>query len=163
MKKYRSLFRLLTRLLHPYKYKIIYIVALSTLLIILSLFIPYLNKFIIDEVIIKGNLRALYLIFLLMFIFFILMTIFEIIVSYLFWYLTNKFIYELRIKLLKRILKKEINFFSKIKTGELISRIQSETNDIVALLNNLRILYNQFVYVFIILLIIFNINFKIAS
>lgn len=155
-------YKFLLKLLKNYKFKLMFFIFLSTLSIIISLFIPYVNKYIVDEVIIKGNFELLSSIVCVLFICYILFSIFEFTVNYLFWSIANKFLYELRIKILKKILDKKIEFFSKKKVGELVSRIQSETYDIVALLSSLKILYSQFINVLIILLLIFTINFRIA-
>jgi len=155
-------YKFLLRELRPYKVKIIIMLILTTISIIISLLYPYLNKYIVDEVIIKGNLKLLISIIIALFMFFILSSVFEIINSYLFCYITNKMLYQLKIKQFRKILKKDINFFTRIKIGEIISRIQSETQDIIGLLGSFNNLYNQIINILITIVILFSINIKIS-
>ncbi|WP_029688759.1 ABC transporter ATP-binding protein [Thermoanaerobacter sp. A7A] len=119
--------------LKPYLIKEVigfFIIILST---IISLLNPYIIKLIIDVAIAKKDTYNLVKYTTVFTGVYALGVILNIIQSYIFTYIGEKVLYDLRLNLYKSVMDKEITFFNEKQTGEVMSRILNELPDVVNL------------------------------
>jgi len=103
--------------------------------IIFSLLQPLLWGKIIQELLQK-DLKLIYMNILYFLIASILQLALKFIQSYLFSFLTSNIIYDLKIDMYKHILNFQIKVFDQISVGELISRLQEDTNSVARIITN---------------------------
>ncbi|QSZ26426.1 ABC transporter ATP-binding protein [Aceticella autotrophica] len=126
-------FRHVYSIIKPYMIKEIigfFIIIIST---IISLLNPYIIKLIIDIAIANKDVHNLIRYIIIFAVIYILGTILNIIQSYIFTYIGEKMLYDLRLNLYKSVVNKEITFFNEKQTGEIMSRILNELPDVVNL------------------------------
>lgn len=99
----------------------------------ISLSNPYIIKLIIDVAIAKKDVKKLMIFVIIFIIIYILGIIINVIQSYIFTYIGERLLYDLRLKLYENIAKKPITFFNIKQTGEIMSRILNELQDVVNL------------------------------
>ena len=104
---------------------LLYIISSS-----LSLYIPFISKTLIDDVIIKADLELLKTIILLLCGLFVLLAVNDFLYNYIFLKLGEKVNASLKFSLYKRILNQNYSFFHDRKTGELTYRIFDDTKTI---------------------------------
>ncbi|AIS51562.1 ABC transporter like protein [Thermoanaerobacter kivui] len=119
--------------LKPYLIKEVigfFIIILST---IISLLNPYIIKLIIDVAIAKKDTYNLVKYTTVFTGVYALGVILNTIQSYIFTYIGEKVLYDLRLNLYKSVMDKEITFFNEKQTGEVMSRILNELPNVVNL------------------------------
>ncbi|KAA5806621.1 ABC transporter ATP-binding protein [Thermoanaerobacterium thermosaccharolyticum] len=126
-------FRHVYSIIKPYMIKEIigfFIIIIST---IISLSNPYIIKLIIDIAIANKDVHDLIRYIIIFVVIYIVGTILNIIQSYIFTYIGEKMLYDLRLNLYKSVMNKEITFFNEKQTGEIMARILNELPDVVNL------------------------------
>ncbi|CEN23883.1 ABC transporter ATP-binding protein [Paraclostridium sordellii] len=110
------------------KNKLILLLAFAIMLIIsiLNLFIPQLTKLILDEAIRLGNTNLLIKLVLLYLTISILSSLLNVILEYLYSKIRKKVSIKLKIKLLKHLSKLSGNYYTNIKTGNILSIIERD-------------------------------------
>ncbi len=125
-----SLLRNFTKFIKPYWFKELILFILMLLTSVGSLASPYILKIIIDEVFPSSDFQYLLEILAIL----VAVNIFRIIVSYwsdyLYEWVSNHIVLDLRTALFNRLIRLPISFFDKNKTGDLIHRINSEVNSV---------------------------------
>ncbi|GAB3042475.1 ABC transporter ATP-binding protein [Virgibacillus ainsalahensis] len=114
----------------PYKWKILWTILIGIVKFGIPLLMPLILKYVIDNIIGADNLsnsdkiNELFWIMGVSFVvFLILRPPIEYIRQYLAQWVGNKILFDLRGKLFDHIQKLSLNFYSKTKTGEIISRV----------------------------------------
>lgn len=118
------------RFVKPYKWKIIWTLIIGVIKFGIPLLMPLILKFVIDDIITVEELtqsEKLSRLFWIMGISFILFLVIRPPVEYIRQYLAqwvgNKILFDIRGKLFDHIQKLSLKFYSKTKTGEVISRV----------------------------------------
>jgi ABC transporter transmembrane region. len=106
------------------------VIIIST---VLSLAKPFVIKLIIDNSIAQKNVQNLIIFNLIFFAIFILVTLLGVIQNYIFTFIGQKLLYNLRMKLYETVINQRITFFNEKQTGEIMSRILNELPNVVNL------------------------------
>ena len=147
------------------KYGKIYFIGFIAMLLglILDMFNPYFNRIIVDEVIIGGKLELfkealLALVFITVargFLGYAKEMIFDVV--------SSKTIVDIRKDLFDHIQSLSFSFFDKMNTGELMSRIKEDTDNIwQAVSYGLMLFLEQVFYFIIASILLFLLNWKLA-
>src|SRR5699024_1629161 len=114
----------------PYRWKILWTVLIGIVKFAIPLLMPLILKYVIDNIINAGNLsdpekisQLFWLMGIAFGIFLILRPPVEYFRQYLAQWVANKILYDIRDRLFDHIQKLSLKFYSKTKTGEIISRV----------------------------------------
>lgn len=114
----------------PYKWKILWTVLIGIIKFAIPLLMPLILKYVIDNIINADHLsdstkisQLFWLMGIAFVIFLILRPPVEYIRQYLAQWVANKILYDIRDRLFDHIQKLSLKFYSKTKTGEIISRV----------------------------------------
>ncbi|HLR07641.1 MAG TPA: ABC transporter ATP-binding protein [Bacillota bacterium] len=131
----------------PYKWKIVWTVVVGIVKFGIPLLIPLILKYVIDDIIGADNLttaeKTSHLFWLMggsLIIFLLLRPPVEYARQYLAQWVANTILYDIRDKLFDHIQKLSLQFYSRTKTGEIISRVihdveQTKTFVVTGLMN----------------------------
>ncbi len=114
--------------LKPYSFKIFITLLLLIIATIFSLAPPYITKYAVDKYILMKQTDMLWLIGLLIFTFGILEGLIGFLQQYINEYIGHKVILDIRSKLFSHVNNLSFSYFDKVKTGEIMSRIISDTD-----------------------------------
>lgn len=147
------------------QYRKIYFIGFLVMLLglILDMFNPYFNRIIIDEVIVKGNLE----IFRGVLLGLIIITVGRAFLGYakemIFDVVSSKTVVDIRKDLFDHIQSLSFSFFDKMNTGELMSRIKEDTDNIwQAVSFGIMLFIEQGFYLIIASVMLFTLNWKLA-
>lgn len=147
------------------KYGKIYFIGFIAMLLglILDMFNPYFNRIIVDEVIIGGKLELFKEALLAL----VLITVARGFLGYakemIFDVVSSKTIVDIRKDLFDHIQSLSFSFFDKMNTGELMSRIKEDTDNIwQAVSYGLMLFLEQVFYFIIASILLFLLNWKLA-
>lgn len=153
-----KLLKRLYKYVKPYRIKLLILFVCILGEILFSLMQPLLWGKIIEEIF-KKSLNLVYINIFYVLIMVMFQLIFKFIGSYLFKFLTNNIVYDLKTDMYKQILNFPIRIFDQISVGELISRLQEDTNSIATIITNqLLTTIMDILKIIIIGVIIFKIN-----
>ncbi|HHD2745251.1 TPA: ABC transporter transmembrane domain-containing protein, partial [Clostridium perfringens] len=130
-----KLLKRLYKYVKPYRIKLLILFVCIFGEILFSLMQPLLWGKIIEEIF-KKSLNLVYINIFYVLIMVMFQLIFKFIGSYLFKFLTNNIVYDLKTDMYKQILNFPIRIFDQISVGELISRLQEDTNSIATIITN---------------------------
>ncbi len=131
--------------------------------ITLDMFNPYLVGNIVDKVILNGNISYLKMALLCLAFITIGRALLGYLKEYGFDLTSSKIILDLRKNIFDHIQKLSFSFFDKYNTGELMSRIKDDTDNIMhALCFGIMLLLEQGIYFIIASVILFTLNWKLA-
>jgi subfamily B ATP-binding cassette protein MsbA len=100
--------------------------GVAIVLAVLSLVQPWINKLLIDNVLLEGNRRILGLVCLLYLVAYISKIGFNMLLSYLYSRVGGAAVYDLRVTLYEHLQSLPLSFFNKKKTGDLIASFTSD-------------------------------------
>ncbi len=100
--------------------------GVAAVLAVLSLVQPWINKLLIDDVLIAGDINGLKLICLLILLAYLLRSGFNVLLSYLYARVGGLAVYDLRKSLYNHIQSLSLPFFHSKRTGELIASFTSD-------------------------------------
>ncbi len=128
-KKKSEIIRLLY-FLKPYKYKVILSFILLVVSTLLSIVPPIITKYAVDEFILKNKGEILWLVGLAIIGFGIIEGIISFLQQYISEYIGQNAILDIRSKLFFHVNKLSFSYFDKNNTGDIMSRIVSDTDTI---------------------------------
>ena len=151
------------RYLRPYISIEILLVCTMLLGVLLSLIDPLIIKIIIDNVLINSNLSLLNFMALVILLLFIFKAANRVLTSYSYAFVGQRILFDIRHQLYQHIQRLSLGFFSRTRTGEIISRVGNDVNSLQALVTGTVIsaLTDALTLVFI-CVIIFFLNWKLA-
>ncbi|MGV8147334.1 MAG: ABC transporter ATP-binding protein, partial [Alkaliphilus sp.] len=149
MENYKKYFNFYWTTIKPYIWLQLVVFFIWILHTSLSLISPYLTKILIDYVLGEKNITYLYIFIAVSISVFLIRLITSFLQGVVSTKLSYKLLFDLQYKLFNHIQKKEMSFFAKIKPGEIISRISSETGDILNLFNTTLMSFTIQIYTFI--------------
>lgn len=103
---------------------------------LLSLLPPYLVKILIDNGVKTGKVGVVNTVAILLFIFTIVSGLTRGLMDFIHEWVSARFIMVLRAELFSRVLKQPLRFFSDVKTGDILSRLRSDTTAVYGVLVN---------------------------
>ncbi len=135
------------------------IFILTFLSLMLSLYKPHIYKLIIDEGLILKNKEILLTLSFIFVVCYILESFFSICLTKNLSYLKNRIDYDLSMVLYNKILKQDMYFFEKVRSGELIQRVLGEISNITNLFSDLLINFiSQVLLIILVIIIMFKMN-----
>lgn len=147
------------------RYKVLVIVPTIAMIfsIILDLMIPYLSKELIDKVIIGGNKTLIVPILSAILVITILRSIIGYIKEYLFDVFGTYVHRDIKVDLFEHIQKLPFKYFDNMNTGELMSRIGEDVENIWRTLSfGLRLFIENIIYVIFASIALLYLNYKLA-
>ncbi len=118
--------------LKPYWGMELEILVCMGIAVVLSLVDPLVIKVLIDNVFVERNLGLLNIIMLALIGLYIFRILFSIINSYLYNFVGQRILFDIRSQLFQHLEKLHMGFYSQTKTGEVVSRVN---NDVASLQN----------------------------
>jgi len=126
MKKKSNLLRLFSIFLKPYwRLEIIASLCLMAMSF-MALTIPWLTKFVIDEVIIGRNFQFLFIVLAGIALIYIFRQIFFFVSHYLVYYVGCRAVFNMRNKIFRHLQYLSIKYYDKKKVGEILARVMSD-------------------------------------
>lgn len=122
----KNLFRFLKLIIKQNKTKLIVAFIVTFIISILDLSMPQITRRIIDDGIEYGNIEILIKLVIIYILVTIFSSIFEILLAYLYSSIKNKATVNLKVKLLNHISKLSGRYYSNIKTGNILSVINTD-------------------------------------
>ena len=116
--------------LKPYWGMELEILVCMGIAVTLSLVDPLVIKVLIDNVFVEKNIGLLNLIMLALIGLYLFRVLFSIIVSYLYSFVGQRILFDIRNQLFQHLEKLHMGFYSQTKTGEVVSRVN---NDVASL------------------------------
>lgn len=121
------------RYVKPYWQTELEILVCMALTVALTLVTPLVIKILIDNVFVEGNYKLLNIIMIALLGIYVVRGFFTIITSYLFSYVGQRILFDVRNELYQHLEKLHMAFYTDTKTGEIIARV----NDDVASLQDI--------------------------
>jgi subfamily B ATP-binding cassette protein MsbA len=121
--------RRILRFLRPYLFLEFAIFVFMIIVVALSLLDPLVLMFLLDKVLIEGqfqNLNALNIIILALIGLFVIRAFLNVINNYLYAFIGQRILFDIRLKLFRHLEKLHLDFYTKTKTGEIMSRVNSD-------------------------------------
>lgn len=150
---------------YVWKYKVIIVIPSAAMLlsIILDLFNPYLSKIMIDDVIIGKKLNLLIYVLLGIGIVTLFRAVFGYIKEYLFDYASAKVTEDLKNDVFNHIQSLSFSYFDNINTGELMSRIGEDCDNVWSAISfAMRLFVENILYFVLASGILLYLNWKLA-
>jgi ATP-binding cassette subfamily B protein len=110
----------------PYWRRLVLVLAISLLSTVLGLVQPYIAKLLIDEALLRRNLRALAAVAALMVVVTTLGFVFSILASYRYVAVSADVLFDMRLALYTHLQKMSPRFYARTKLGEIVSRINND-------------------------------------
>ncbi len=152
-----------SRYLKPYISIEIGIAFLMLLVVGFSMIDPLVMKIMIDDIFIDKNFYLLNIIIVAMIILFIMRSGIRIITNYLIQYVGQKILFNIRMDLFQHLEHLHIGFFTKTKTGEIITRVNNDVSRVQDVLTTTLIsLITDIVSVLVIFIIMIILNWKLT-
>ncbi len=147
------------------KYKLMLIIGTLSMLAVIGvdLFIPYLQQIFIDDGVIAGNNNIIIKVLLGMLLITIVKAIFGYLKEFIYDLLSVKVHEDIKNDLFNHIQKLEFKYFDNINTGELMSRIGEDVENIWQTIGfGLRLFIENIIYFVVSTVILFKLNFTLA-
>ena len=161
-RKTETLKRLL-QYLKPHKLKVVWMLITTLAFTILSLVPPYLQKIMIDDIILKSRLDLLKWIVLIILGVHILSAVFQGLRGYQLAWLGQKVIYDLRSQIYAHLQSLGLSYFDRRQTGAIMNRVTGDTASIQGfIVNGVQETIVQIFTLVIIVIILFLQNWQLA-
>ncbi len=149
--------------LKPYRKKVFIAFLFMLLSILLQLPMPFLTKYLIDNIIVKKNLTTLNIIGLVLLGVLIFRAGFEFLEAYLVAIFRGRVLFDIRLKLYDHIQRLSLSYFHKKETGYLMSRISGDVDAVQGLLADTIITFLENILIFIVgIICVFYLHYKLA-
>jgi ATP-binding cassette subfamily B protein len=116
--------------LRPYAGRLVAVLVVSLLSTALGLVQPYISKLLIDEALLKRDMRALILIAALMFGATILGFALNILSSFRYVKLSAAMLYDMRVALFRHLQSLSPKFYARYRMGDLMSRLNGDVGEV---------------------------------
>ncbi|MCH9029952.1 MAG: ABC transporter ATP-binding protein, partial [Bacteroidetes bacterium] len=148
------------RILHylkPYWKLWLWLFFIGIIFTLLSLVSPLVVKILIDEVFINKNLQLLNLIMVILIGVTIFSTLVGIYSTYMGSWLGQRIVFDIRADLFKHLESLDLNFFSKKRVGDILSRIQTDVGSFLDFISIIfdTVIINFFMAIFILIIALF--------
>jgi len=159
----KSKFRRLMQYIRPYVGLEIGIALLMMLVVGLTLIDPLAMKVVIDDVIVDRNFSLLNVIVIALIGLFLVRSGMRVITRYLIQFVSQRILFDIRFDLFNHLQNLHIGFFTRTKTGEIISRVRNDVARVQNVLSSTLIsLITDIASIFITFAIILYLNWKLT-
>src|SRR5262245_21564767 len=110
----------------PYWRRLVFVLVISLFSTVLGLVQPYIAKLLIDEALLRRNLRALVLVALLMIVVTIVGFALGILASFRYVAVSADVLFDMRLALYEHLQRLSPRFYARMKLGEIVSRINND-------------------------------------
>jgi ABC-type bacteriocin/lantibiotic exporter with double-glycine peptidase domain len=149
-------------LIKPFwRYIAVFLIS-DLLIIILSLGYPWITKMLVDDVLIQQDRALLYPILFVGFLLSALIALMRFMVNYYHNYIQHALSYQIKIIFCKRLLKHSFSFWDSHQVAELLSRLKDMVQSRRLMIQIVNTLANNFLYISVVPLILFFMNWKLA-
>ncbi|HSB12478.1 MAG TPA: ABC transporter ATP-binding protein [Blastocatellia bacterium] len=114
----------------PYWRRLALVLALSLLSTILGLAQPYITKLLIDEALLRRNMRALVFVAVLMVVVTVLGFALNILSSYRYVAVSAAVLFDMRLAVYRHLQKLSPRFYTRTKLGEIVSRLNNDISEV---------------------------------
>ncbi len=123
-------FRRILSYITPYRYRLIPVLVLSLVGTLLSLCLPYLSKYLVDDALIGQNLHTLfYIVFVFVFIT-VLSFVLNIWTGLRYTRVSAEILFDMRLDLYKHLQCLSPRFYARTPLGEIVSRINNDIGEV---------------------------------
>ena len=126
IKEYRRAFAYIT----PYGRRLLFVLLISLFSTVLSLAQPYIAKLLIDEALLRRDLKALLLVAVLMVLVTVVGFVFSALASYQYTAVSADVLFDMRLAVYEHLQKLSPRFLARTKLGEIVSRINNDVAEI---------------------------------
>ncbi len=159
----RETFNRLVSYLKPYVFKIVLMLSTTLTFTLVTLLPPYLQKILIDDVIVNRKVEAIKWIILAILVTHVLQVIFQGLRSLQLSWLGQKITYDIRLQVYKHLQKLGMSYYDRRMTGAIMNRITGDTASIQGfIVNGIQEIIVQVFSLLIIIVILFSMNWKLA-
>jgi len=116
--------------LRPYAKRLVLVVLISLLSTGLGLVQPYISKLLIDDALMRRDMRALLWIAGLMFAAAVLGFLFNILASYRYLKISAAMLFDMRVALFRHLQTLSPRFYAKFRMGDLMSRLNNDVGEV---------------------------------
>jgi ATP-binding cassette, subfamily B, bacterial len=110
----------------PYWRRLVFVLVISLFSTVLGLVQPYIAKLLIDEALLRRNLRALVLVAALMIVVTVVGFALGILASFRYVAVSADVLFDMRLALYEHLQKLSPRFYARMKLGEIVSRINND-------------------------------------
>jgi ABC-type multidrug transport system fused ATPase/permease subunit len=96
----------------------------------LTLVNPLVIKVLIDNVIVDKNIGLLHIIMIALVALYLIRALFNVVTAYLFNFVGQRVLFDIRSQLFQRLERLHMGFFHRMKTGEMVSRINNDVESL---------------------------------
>ena len=114
----------------PYWGRLVPVVIISLLSTALGLTQPYISKLLIDEALLRRNMRALVGVSALMLAITVLGFVFSILSSYRYVQVSAQVLFDMRLAVYKRLQSLSPRFYANTRMGDIVSRINNDISEV---------------------------------
>src|SRR6266849_5154203 len=114
----------------PYWPRLVPVVAISLFSTLLGLAQPYISKLLIDEALLRRNLRALIAVSALMMGITVLGFVLSILSSYRYVRVSAQVLFDMRLALYRRLQSLSPRFYARTRLGDIVSRINNDIAEV---------------------------------
>src|SRR5712692_9972748 len=114
----------------PYWRKLVFVAAVSLVSTALGLVQPYISKLLIDEALLRRNMRALMTVAVLMVIVTVLGFVFNVLSSYRYVQVSAAVLFDMRLALYRRLQSLSPRFYARTRLGDIVSRINNDIAEV---------------------------------
>lgn len=125
-----GLYRRLAVYIRPYTGKLLFVLAVSLAATGLGLFQPYVSRLLIDQALMKYDMRALAWITGLLFAATVLNFVFNIVASYSYVRISAAMLFDLRVALFRHLQTLSPRFYAANRLGDLMSRLNNDAGEV---------------------------------
>ena len=123
-------FRRILSYITPYRYRLIPVLVLSLVGTLLSLCLPYLSKYLVDDALLGQNLHTLfYIVFLFVFIT-LLSFVLNVWTGLRYTRVSAEILFDMRLDLYKHLQCLSPRFYARTPLGEIVSRINNDIGEV---------------------------------
>src|SRR5712692_6566265 len=114
----------------PYWRKLVFVAAVSLVSTALGLVQPYISKLLIDEALLRRNMRALVFVAALMVAVTVLGFVFNILSSYRYVQVSAAVLFDMRLAVYRRLQMLSPRFYARTRLGDIVSRINNDIAEV---------------------------------
>src|SRR6266853_3777476 len=114
----------------PYRGRLVPVVIISLLSTALGLSQPYISKLLIDEALLRRNMRALVGVSALMLAITVLSFVFSILSCYRYVQVSAQVLFDMRLAVYQRLQSLSPRFYANTRMGDIVSRINNDISEV---------------------------------
>jgi ATP-binding cassette subfamily B protein len=130
MKSASASYRRIANFILPYWRKLALVLALSLISTVLGLAQPYITKLLIDEALLRRNIRALISVAILMVVVTVLGFALNILSSYRYVSTSAAVLFDMRLAVYRHLQRMSPTYYARTRLGEIVSRLNNDVGEV---------------------------------